>query len=422
LLLWEKKIWKKLLSPRSILKKGSAMSSALNRIGVVFFKEVTDNLRDRRSVISALISGLIGPLLVLGMIMLLGRTVLASTINETRIPLPVEGRENAPSLVEFLEQNGFLVVSAPTNPEEQVRRGNYEVVLIIPEEYAETFTAGRPAPLRLVLDTSRQATIPTVERLRLLLDAYNGQIAALRLLARGINPEVTTPLAVQRVDVATSQSQMMIFLNLMPYFIVLVVFLGGMYVIIDTTAGERERGSLEPLLINPIPRWELVIGKLGAAIPFAVGTLFFTLLAFWLIFNYFPVEDYIGIPLSLDARIIAGIFLIALPMVLLASALQMIIATFTRSFKEAQTYVAFLPLVPALPGIGLAFLPITASVTNMLIPTFGQQILINQLLRGDPVNPYFVFISTSATLLISLVLVYIAVKLYQRERILFGVK
>jgi sodium transport system permease protein len=398
------------------------MTEAVNRIGVVFFKEVTDNLRDKRSVISALISGLIGPVLVLGMIMLIGRTVMDRATNDRLIALPVEGGENAPSLVQFLEQNGFLIVSAPANPEEEVRRGHYDVVLIIPEGYSENFTAGRPAPLRMVLDTSRQSSIPNMERLRLLLDAYNGQIAALRLLARGINPEVVTPLSVERIDVASSQSQMMVFLNLMPYFIVLVVFLGGMYVIIDTTAGERERGSLEPLLINPIPRWELVVGKLLSAIPFAVGTTFFTLLAFWLIFNYFPMEDYIGIPLSLDSRILIGIFLIALPMVLLASALQMIIATFTRSFKEAQTYVAFLPLIPALPGIGLAFLPIQASLVNMLIPTFGQQILINQMLRGDPINPLFVAVSTLATLLVSLVLVLTAIRLYQRERILFGVK
>jgi sodium transport system permease protein len=398
------------------------MNEALVRIGVVFFKEVTDNLRDRRSVFSALFSGLIGPVLVLGVIMLLGRTVLSAAENESLFTLPVRGRENAPSLVQFLEQNGYSIIEAPDNPEEDVRWGNIDIVLIIPEEYTENFISGRPAPLQLVLDTSRQSAIPAVERLRLLLDAYDSQISALRLLARGINPEVTNPLSIQRIDVASSQSQMMMFLNLMPYFIVLVIFLGGMYVVIDTTAGERERGSLEPLLINPIPRWELVVGKLGAAIPFAVGTLFFTLLAFWLIFNYFPIEDYIGIPLSLDARIIAGIFLISLPMVLLASALQMIIATFTRSFKEAQTYVAFLPLVPALPGIGLAFLPIQASIANMLVPTFGQQILINQMLRGDPINPLFVLVSTLATLIVSIALVLAAIRLYQRERILFGVK
>jgi sodium transport system permease protein len=141
-----------------------------------------------------------------------------------------------------------------------------------------------------------------------------------------------------------------------------------------------------------------------------------------LAFNAFPIEDYIGIQLSIDTSALIGIFLIAIPMILLSSALQMIIATFTRSFKEAQTYVAFLPLIPALPGIGLAFLPIKTSLWMMLIPTFGQQLLINQLMRGEKLDPLNVIVSTVATILIAIVLVFIAVKLYQSERILLGTK
>lgn len=226
----------------------------------------------------------------------------------------------------------------------------------------------------------------------------------------------------EQVDVATPQSQAVIFLNMMPYFIVLVVFVGGMYVIIDATAGERERGSLEPLLINPAARWEFVIGKLAASVPFAVFSVFLNLLAFAAAFNLFPVEDYIGFQLTLDLGALTGIFLVSLPMILLASALQMIIATFTRSFKEAQTYVAFLPLIPALPGIGLAFMPVKPALWTMLIPTFGQQLIINQLMRGEPVNPVNVVVSAAATLLAALILIYVAVGMYQNERILFGTK
>ena len=262
----------------------------------------------------------------------------------------------------------------------------------------------------------------SVERTRGLIEAYSRQIALLRLTARGLNPVMIEPLAIERLDVSTPQSQAVIFLNMMPYFVVLVVFVGGMYVIIDATAGERERGSLEPLLINPVRRWEFVLGKLAAALPFAIFTLFLTLLAFAAAFNLFPIEDYVGFQLTLDPLALMGIFLVSLPMILLASALQMIIATFTRSFKEAQTYVAFLPLIPALPGIGLAFLPVKPALWTMLIPTFGQQLLINQLMRGEPVNLANVAISTVVTLLVAAVLIDIAVRLYQDERILFGPK
>jgi sodium transport system permease protein len=124
--------------------------------------------------------------------------------------------------------------------------------------------------------------------------------------------------------------------------------------------------------------------------------------------------------MSLDIKTLAGIFFISLPMIVLASSLQMIIATFTRSFKEAQTYVSFLPLVPAIPGIGLAFLPVKASLWTMLIPTFGQQLIINQLMRAEPVRWENVVISTVITLLLSVVLIAYAIRLFGQERVLFG--
>ena len=397
------------------------MSGSLSRIFVVFWKEVSDNLRDRRSMFSALMSALIGPIMILALIMIMGRTIFAD-LSERPLQVPVQGAQYAPTLVQFLEENGVELLPAPQDPETEVRNGNYDLILIVPEGFGEDFSAGRPATVRVVLDSSRQSSLAVIERVRGLLESYNSQIGMLRLLARGISPTTITPLSIERMDMATPESQGLMFLNMLPYFIVLVVFVGGMYVIIDTTAGERERGSLEPLLINPVARWEFVVGKLMAALPFATVTLLLTLLAFAAAFNVFPVENYIDIPMSVDVRALTGIFLLALPMVLLASALQMVVATFTRSFKEAQTYVAFLPLIPAMPGIGLAFMPVKGALWNMLIPTFGQQILINQMMRGELVSTTNILISTVATLVLSFVLIYLAVRLYQRERVMFGTK
>jgi len=391
----------------------------LQRIWIVFSKEARDNLRDRRSMFSALGSSLIGPVILLVIIILVGKSVFKD-VQGTPLKLAVAGTENAPSLILFLQQNGVEIQNPPADPESAVRNGDLDLVLVIPESYGEDFSAGRPATVKIVLDSSRQSAAGYVERARNLINAYDHQIAAMRLLARGISPEVTDPLAVERVDVATPQSQAVIFLNMMPYFIVLVVFVGGMYVIIDTTAGERERGSLEPLLINPVTRAEFVLGKLSAALPFATFAVATTLLAFYLAFNFFPLEDYIGFQLTLSGPALVGIFLLALPMILLASALQMIIATFTRSFKEAQTYVSFLPLIPALPGIGLAFLPIKATLWTMLIPTFGQQLLINKLMRGEPVSVMNVLVSTLVTVALAIILILMAIRLYSQERVLFG--
>jgi len=393
-------------------------NSAWDRMGVVWAKEVTDNVRDRRSLGSAVLGALLGPVIILIMIIVLGKALFKE--GDKPLELPVQGAENAPNLIQFLEQNNVHIHPAPADPSAAVRNGDVELVLIIPPGYGEAFGAGQPAALQVVLDTSRTSSQPANSRLGRLLDAYSNEVGVLRLQARGISPLVTRVLAVSQVDVSTPQSQVLIFLNMLPYLLMFTIFSGGAGVIIDATAGERERTSLEPLLINPVPRREFVLGKLLASLPFALAAVLLSLSAFGIIFNVIPMEEIIGFQMSIDVGGLGVIFLICLPMVLLASAIQMIIATFARSFKEAQTYVGFLPLVPALPGIGLAFLPVKPALWTMLIPTFGQQILINQVMRGEAVSALNVAVSVLVTLVLAAVLTSVAVRLYEREQILFG--
>ncbi len=394
--------------------------SSIKRIWIVLSKEVSDNLRDRRSILSALASSLIGPFIILLMIVVFGRTMFADFQKRT-FDLPVRGAEYAPELMAYLRQNGAVIQPGPDDPEAAVKNGDLPLVLVIPgEAYAENWSAGRPATVQIVLDTSRQSASVVIERTRALLSSYSKMIGALRLIARGVDPVVLQPLQIETRDVSTPQTQALIFLNMMPYFVVLVVFVGGMYVVIDATAGERERGSLEPLLINPTRRWELVLGKLLAAAPFAMATLLVTLGAFYVAFNFFPMEDYIGVQFSLNFSALAGIFLTALPMIFLASSIQMVVATATKSFKEAQTYTSLLALIPALPGIGLAFVPVKPNIFNMLIPTFGQQLIVNQFMRGEPIQVGYALLNALVTLVVTGILILVSVRLYERERIIFG--
>ena len=389
----------------------------IERVRIVLSKEVIDNLRDRKTLLGSLFYPLIGPLLMALLFTVLGQSLSAKS--EKPLALPVVGAENAPALVMFLQQAGAEIRPGPADPEGEVRAGNYDAVLVVPAGYGEDFDAGRPATVRLVVDESRQSAAPAISRARDLLDAYGRQVAALRLLARGVDPAVIEPLALENADVSTPQSQAALFLNIMPYFIIFSVFIGGMYLAIDTTAGERERGSLEPLLINPVTRGEFVLGKLGATLIFTVISVVETLLGFYVMLNVMPTESF-GVQVSLSLEALALIFLLALPMMLMAAALQIIIATYTRSFKEAQNYLAYLPLIPALPGMVLAFISLKTRLWMMLIPTFGQQLLINQVMRGEPLNPLFVAVSAVATTVVGLALVVAAIRLYQGERVLFG--
>ena len=390
----------------------------MKKIFVIFQKEILDNMRDYRSWMTGFFWAMFGPLLLGGMIMLLGRTIRENV--EQPLVLPVAGAENAPSLIAFLEQSNIVIGPAPADPEAAVIAGDINVALIIPSEYSEDFSSGSTATVRLVFDSTRQSANPDIARARNALENYSEYLGVLRLSLRGVSPEVLRAVQIEELDTATPQSQALIFVSMLPYFIIFAIFNGASPVIVDATAGERERGSLEPLLINPLPRGWFAIGKMLSAMPFATFNLLITLAGFAAIFNLLPVEELVGVQLGLDLGALTSVFLICLPIVFLACAIQTLIASFTKTTKEAGTYLPFIGLIPSLPGLALAFLPVKPALWTMLIPTFGQQILINQFLRYEPISTINIIVSALLTILLSIVITFIAVKLYEGERIVSG--
>jgi sodium transport system permease protein len=387
----------------------------MKKILVVFQKELLDSLRDYRSWVTGIFWALFGPLLLGGVIMLLGSTIREKV--EESLVLPVTGAENAPNLIAFLEQYDVIIEQAPEDPEAAVIAGDINVALIIPPDYGEDFSAGQTARVQLVFDSTRQSALPDINRAQNLLEGYSSYIGLLRLSLRGVNPEVMQVVQIEEVDTATPQSQAMTFISMLPYFIIFAIFNGASPVIIDATAGERERGSLEPLLINPLPRGWIAVGKMLSAMPFAILNLVITLVGFSAIFNVLPIEELIGVQIGFDIGALIAIFFICLPIVILACAIQTLIASFTKTTKEAGSYLPFVSLIPSLPGIALAFLPVKPDLWTMLIPTFGQQILINQFLRSEPVLGSNIAISALLTIVLSVGITYIAIKLYEGERI-----
>jgi sodium transport system permease protein len=390
----------------------------MKKILVIFQKEILDNLRDYRSWTTGFFWAIFGPLLLGGMIMLLGRSIRENV--EQPLILPVAGAEHAPNLIAYLKQSDIFIESAPSDPEAAVIAGDINVALIIPAEYSEEFSSGNTATVQLVFDSTRQSASPDISRARNALENYSQYLGVLRLSLRGVSPEVLRAVQIEDLDTSTPQSQALIFVSMLPYFIIFAIFNGASPVIVDATAGERERGSLEPLLINPLPRGWVAIGKMLSAMPFATVNLLVTLAGFAAIFNLLPVEELIGVQIGLDLGALAAVFLICLPIVFLACAIQTLIASFTRTTKEAGTYLPFIGLIPSLPGLALAFLPVKPALWTMLIPTFGQQILINQFLRYEPISTTNIVVSAVLTILLSVVITFVAIKLYEGERIISG--
>lgn len=380
----------------------------------VFAKETLDAARDRRSLGSALIYSLFGPLVLA---MALG-ALARSQADDGPLRLGVAGAEHAPSLVRYLEQNGVEVVrSRDVGP--AVRSGGLLLALAIPEDYAEDFRASRPAKVELVYDASRSDSRGPVRRVEGLVQRYGTQVAGLRLSARGVSPQVAQPVRLAQIDLSTSASRAALALGTLPMFLLMAAFISAMNIAIDATAGERERGSLEPLLLHAVTRTHLVAGKWLAAALFNLLGMVLTLLITFLVLRSDRLEK-LDVPVALSPGDALRLLGLLLPLVLFAPALQMLVSLFARSFKEAQTYLSLLIFLPVIPGFLLSFQRIEPEPWMRAVPVLAEQLLIGDLLRGAAIDPATQLIAAGATLLAAAACLAITVRMLRHERIVLG--
>ena len=391
----------------------------MNALYTVFGKEFRENLRDRRTLLSALLFGpLFGPLLFGLMVSrMLNQSVIES---DEPLRLTVSGQEHAPGLVRYLEAQGAKISVATLSESEAraaVRGGSAQVVLIIPQEYGVRFTAAAPAPVFLVVDSADSQTRKNADRARIILGAYASAIAQLRLQSRGVNPLLAVPVAVNDIDVATPTGRAVVVLGFMTYFVLFAVLMGGLYLAIDATAGERERGSLEALLSLPVARASLVGGKILATCAYMCISLALSLAAFVGVFRFVPLER-LGMSANLGAGTALILFAICLPFVPLGAALMTFVASFTRSYREAQTYLTAVLLVPTLPIAFASIYSLKTHASLMFIPSLSQHLLMTSVLKDEPVAALDVWVSAAASLAVALLLMVSTARHWRRETML----
>jgi len=390
--------------------------STLRLVWIVLTKELRDGIRDRRSILSVLIVAALMPSLFGGMF-----TVMASrSKNAEEIKLPVAGVENAPAFVDWLKQQpGVEIVGAPADPEKAVRDRKEDVVLIIEKDFSRNMVRAVAAPVKLLSDSTRESARQKVNRARTLVTTYSSQLAALRLIARGLAPSVALPVRVEEVEVSSAQERLATQLNILTLLLVIAAVTGGMQIAIDTTAGERERGSLEPLLLNPVPRIALAAGKWLAASVFGCSAVVFSMLLTVNVLRRVPWQD-MGIRFRVSDGDLMSLLGLVLPLALFLSAVVMFASTFARSFKEAQGYMGMLILLPLFPGVISMLYPLSNRPWLAPIPVFGQYALAADVLGGKPpVATIYVLAGVSA-LTCALVLVALTSRLLEREAIIFG--
>lgn len=388
--------------------------SLFRTVFTVMRKELRDLSRDRRTLALAL---LLGPLLYPALI--LGMGALAESRVRTQIDkpldIPVIGRERAPNLVAFLAAQGLNAVPPPKDLTAAIRSQDVDLALKIDEDYANAWHEGRPALVEIIKDsTRRDADIPTT-RVQAALSMYSQQVGALRLLARGVDSQVSRPLDMAIQDLATPEAKRGALLAvLLPVLLCITSFIGGAYLILDATAGERERQSLEPLLATPASRGAIVSGKIAAACVVGLVSLLLTLLAFKLSAQ---VASGIGRQLNVSFVAMLQMLFVLLPMLFIGTSLLTLLAASAKSMKEAQSHMTWLMLLPMLPGYALMVYPLKTTLWQFAVPFLAQNQMLLKIIRREQIDLqiWAVYLATGFGL--AAVLWLAAVRRYRQERL-----
>lgn len=392
----------------------------MHGIFTVFRKEFFENLRDRRILLSALVFGpVLGPVLLAGVLQL--SVLKGEATFEKPMTLPVIGAQYAPNLMTMLESRGIKIEPRKLD-ERQIRSAiaarEIKVALRISKDYAERWSRSEPAPVEVFVDTSDQfGGDASATRVSRAINAYSQQISHTRLLLRGIDPVSTTAVIVHEIDVSTPTSRATFALGMLSYLTIFAMLFGGMYLAIDATAGERERGSLESLLTAPMPRKYLIYGKIAATTSYMLISMALTLAACALALQYVRLEEF-GMSLSMGPVTTLKLFAVAAPLSLFGAGLLTVVASFTRSFREAQSYLTFAISIPTLPLVFIGVLQLDPSPLIMATPSLSQHFLMMEILRGETPAMLNILLSSSVSLLVGVVLCWFAGRLYEREEIL----
>ncbi|GGD50163.1 ABC transporter permease [Pseudoxanthomonas indica] len=380
----------------------------------VMRKELKDLARDRRTLALALFLGpLLYPALMLGMGSLAEKR--AKTQIDKELEIPVVGREYAPNLVAFLQGYGLKAVAPPADLTAAIRKQEVDVALRISPEFPADWRAGKPALVEILKDsTRRDAEIPS-RRLESVLNAYSQQAGALRLLSRGIDASISKPINLGTQDLATVEAKRGVLLSvLLPYLLILTSFIGGAYLILDATAGERERQSLEPLLATPAPRGAIVSGKIAAACVIGMATLVLTLLAFRISAQ---ISSGVGRQLNVSFPAMAQMLLVLLPMLFIGTSLLTWLAASAKSMKEAQSHMTWLLLLPMVPTFALMASPVKSQLWQFAVPFLAQNQLILKVIRNEAITSAMWGVYLASAFGLAALLWFAAVRRYQQEKL-----
>jgi sodium transport system permease protein len=376
----------------------------------VLVKETLDAVRDRRSLLAAFVYTVVGPLA-----MGLALTVTARhDASDGPLMVGVSGGDHAPTLVAALAELA-AVERVEHGFEARIRDGSLPVAVVVPAGYGDDLRAERPSMVRVVHDRGQAASRAALPRVQAILAAHTRMIADARLVARGVAPRVARPIDTQPLDLSTPLSRAAPALATLPVFLVLAAFVTGMNLAIDATAGERERRSLEALLVSPASTRAIVIGKWLVAAAFGSLGIAATIVAARTVLTSKQIRA-LDLPVDLPWDTGGFILLVLLPLALAVPAIQMLVATFCRSYKEGQTYLSLLLFVPMIPGFLFAFDAVRVTAWMSWTPLASHQLAVAALLEGRSIAPLPVAGAGLLTMAAGLLALLLCVRVLGDER------
>jgi len=383
----------------------------------VFLQELRDAVRDRRSWIIALtLAMLAGP--VVFVLMSNFVSGLEERVAEREVIIAEASR--APSLVGFLQRAGARVVEAPPDYLEQLRSGSLQnAVIRPPQDFERRLARGDAVEIEVVYDESHDKAQPVVRSAMRLVEGFNRELGTQRLLARGVSPRLLAPVQLEAVNLASTQARGAQLLFIVPWAALIVAVFGALSVAIDVTAGERERGSLEPLLANPVDAAALVAGKWAVVMVYSTAIVVLTMFGFMVSMRFISNETLSAL-MQLQWREVALFAAVLLPFAALMAALNMLAATFGRSFKEAQTYVSYIAMAAQFSALVPVFLTVRDAAWQLWVPSVAQLTVLMKVVRGEPLTAAHLLVPAAVCAVATLSCLWLQARLLRRESIVFS--
>ena len=396
-----------------------------SRAGIVLGKELRETFRDRRVLLAVVVSPLlVTPFIMALMFFFFGQKI----INEGKevLTIAVVDGSGLPGLRASVETDETLVLTdldSRDEAEQAVRERVIRAALILPESAAEDLAADTTIDLTLVFDGSNEKSKTARGRLRQAVNRFNKDTLNVRLEQRSIDPEMLEPTRIQGTNLASEAAKSGFFLGIMlPYIVILAASFGGMTSAFDLIAGEKEKGTLETLLVSPASRREIILGKLGTVciVSAIAGLCSIVGLIATLEFGGRAAGDFLPVGITISYASIGAMVLAIIPLTLTTSALLLVISAFARNPKEAQAYVFPFMIVIIVPAMMSFVLPAESGLYLSLVPILNTVMVMKQVLTGL-IRPDFILLATVTSLVYAGLALRLVVSLFEREKILFRI-